>query len=106
MSHDWAMYFRNLTAGSTGSDAARRLGVSSSKISYWRRGDRQPTVREAVRVAREFGRPPMECLVAAGYMDESDLPESVTIQPLSLGSFTDVELAEEMLRRARAGKSA
>ena len=101
MSHDWAMYFRNLTADATGSETARRLDVSSSKVSYWRRGDRQPTVREAVRIAREYGRPPMECLVAAGYMDESDLPESVMIQPLSLGSFSDVELAEEMLRRAQ-----
>jgi len=106
MTLGWATYFRTLTAGASGSETTRRLAVSDSKVSYWRRGERQPTVREAVRIAREYERSPLEALVAAGYMDETDLPESVTIQPLSLGSFTDIELAEEMLRRARSGKSA
>lgn len=101
MSDDWGSYFRRITSGSSGAEIARRLGVSDSKVSYWRRSERPPTVKEAVRVAREYGRPPLEGLVAAGHLDAEELTESIVIEPVALSAFSDLELAQEIAFRAR-----
>ncbi|WP_311245291.1 MULTISPECIES: helix-turn-helix transcriptional regulator [unclassified Microbacterium] len=103
MSDDWGTYFRRLTAGASGAEVARRLGVSDSKVSYWRRSERPPTVKEAIRVSREYGRSPLEGLVAAGHLEPDELSETITVEPLGLSAFTDVELAQEIALRARRG---
>lgn len=102
MSNDWGTYLRAITDGSSGAEIARKLGVSDSKVSYWKRGERPPTISEAIAVSRAFGRPPLEGLVAAGYLAADEVSDHVTVQPAVLGKFTDAELADELLRRAQA----
>ncbi|TCJ23800.1 XRE family transcriptional regulator [Microbacterium sp. PI-1] len=101
MAHSWSTYFNGITEHATGSSIAQRLGVSGSKVSYWRRGERPPTPREAAHIARTFGRSPLEGLVAAGYLTAEDLSEDVSVVAHTLADYSDVELAEEMLRRAK-----
>jgi len=101
MTNNWASYLRTITGGASGAAIARKLGVSDSKVSYWKRGERPPTISETITVARAYGRPPLEGLVAAGYLDPDDLEGEVSVQPVTLGSFTDAQLADELLRRAQ-----
>lgn len=101
MTTNWGTYFRSITGDATGAEIARTLGISDSKVSYWKRGQRPPTISEAIRVSRAYGRPPLEGLVAAGYLDPDEVSEQVTVQPVVLGSFTDAQLADELLRRAQ-----
>lgn len=100
MASEWNTYLLRITAGATGSEIARRVGVSGSKVSYWKKGSRPPTAREAVSVSRAYSRPPLEGLVAAGYLTADEIPEHLTIQQSGLASFTDAELAAEILHRA------
>ena len=100
MGSEWGSYLRDVTAGASGASIARRLGVSESKVSYWKRGERPPTISEAITVAREYGRPPLEGLVAAGYLSPEEVPGQVVVEQKGLGAFTDAQLADELLRRA------
>lgn len=100
--NDWGTYLRTISDGASGAEIARKLGISDSKVSYWKRGDRPPTISEAISVSRAYGRPPLEGLVAAGYLDEDEVSEQVTVKPAVLGKFTDAQLADELLRRAKA----
>ncbi|KAA9133726.1 helix-turn-helix domain-containing protein [Microbacterium caowuchunii] len=99
MTNDWGTYLRSITGDSTGAEIARRLGVSDSKVSYWKRGERPPTIAEAIQVSRVYGRPPLEGLIAAGYLDPDEVSDAVAVQPVTLRQFTDAQLAEELLRR-------
>lgn len=101
MTHDWGTYLRSITGDASGAEIARKLGVSDSKVSYWKRGERPPTISEAINVARTYGRPPLEGLVAAGYLEPDEIEGHVTVQPAVLGGFTDAQLADELLRRAQ-----
>lgn len=100
MAHSWSTYFNEITEYATGSSIAQRLGVSDSKVSYWRRGERPPSPREAADIARAFGRNPLEGLVAAGYLEAADVSDNVSVVAHTLADYSDVELAQELLRRA------
>ncbi|GGD76708.1 helix-turn-helix domain-containing protein [Microbacterium murale] len=101
MAHSWSTYLNEITQHATGSSVARRLNVSGSKVGYWRRGDRPPTPSEAAHVARTYGRSPLEGLVAAGYLAVDDISDDISIVYPALADYSDVELVEEMLRRAK-----
>lgn len=101
MANSWSTYFNEITENAPGSSVAERLQVSGSKVSDWRRGERPPSPREAAHIARAYGRCPIEGLVAAGYLEATDIADQVSVVVHTLADYTDVELAEEMLRRAR-----
>lgn len=100
MTNDWGTYLRTITGDAPGAEIARKLGVSDSKVSYWKRGERNPTIAEAILVSRTWGRPPLEGLIAAGYLEADEIGPHVTVQPIALRGFTDAQLADELLRRA------
>ncbi|WP_404473458.1 helix-turn-helix domain-containing protein [Microbacterium aerolatum] len=102
MAHSWATYLNKITGHAPGASVARRLDVSDSKVSYWRRGERPPTPREAVHVARTFGRHPLEALLAGGHLDVDDIADAVTVVHHTLADYSDVELAQELVRRSKA----
>ena len=99
MTNDWGSYLSDITGGATGADIARKLGVSEGKVSYWRRGERPPTIADCIAVSKAYGRPPLEGLVKAGYLEPDDASEQIVVQNHSLRQFSDAELAEELLRR-------
>lgn len=96
---------RRIAGDSTGRAIAHHVGVPEAKVSYWRSGSRFPSVSEAINFSRAYGRPPLEGLVAAGFLDADDVAESVVVKNYDIEQFTDTELADELVRRAAARQS-
>lgn len=84
---------------------AKRVTASEATIGRWIKGTvGAPEPRTAVELARAYGASPLAALMAAGYLtqDELDSPaESPRL--LQLTAFTDLELAQELVRRIEAG---
>lgn len=79
---------------------ARRLGVVHTTLASQLASDDTP-VSVVIRICREFGVPLAPAFIAAGYLTEE---EAKTFScRLTLGSFSDLELSKEMLRRVAAG---
>lgn len=99
-SESWAEYVRRVTADLTQIKAAELAGVNASVISRWVRGDTEaPRAESVVAFARALRRPPVEALVAAGYLAASEAKHSIEIRtPIS--DYSDVELLDELRRRA------
>ncbi|MFA4895116.1 MULTISPECIES: helix-turn-helix transcriptional regulator [unclassified Microbacterium] len=93
--------FNKITEHAPGASVARRLDVSDSKVSYWRRGERHPTTREAVHVARACGRNPLEALLVGGHLDAGDIAGAVIVVHHTIADYSDVELAQEIVRRSK-----
>lgn len=53
------------------SQIARRLGLSAAAVNRWQNTGPKPV--NVSQFAREYGRPVPEAMVAAGFLDESDL---------------------------------
>jgi len=100
MSTQWSQYLQHIAAGLSGREIAVRVGATDAKVSYWKTGRRLPNVAECIQVARAFGRPPLEALIGAGYLDAGDVSDTVTIEHRTIEEFSDTELAQELLRRA------
>lgn len=82
----WMEYFRAACAASTPSidpsargwvsELARRLEMSDVTVGRWARGERVPEIDFCRALAKVWGRPTLEVLVAAGYLEpeEANLP--------------------------------
>ncbi len=97
-------YLNRLAGGLRGREVAERVGVSEATVSHWRHGRRPPSPSDAVKVAKAFGRPPLEGLVAAGILTEDEAADPGVVRT-GIGSFTSVEIAAELLRRAEVRAS-
>lgn len=95
----WPQYVARISDEARNVDIARAIGVSESTITRWRDG-KLPTPSLAVSVARAYNQPPLEALVAAGYLAVDDVRAHVTLRFVPLSDVTDVELANELLDRA------
>lgn len=103
MDSRWPDYLRKIARGVSGSVIARTIEVSESKVSYWMSGKRAPLPAECVRVARAFGYPPVDALVAAGYLTPAD---AVSLggergDGGSLADYPSIALLDELRRRER-----
>lgn len=58
----------------------------------------EPRRRDVISFARALGHDPLEALVAAGYLEATDIHGGVTVRS-SVDEITDTELAGEMQRR-------
>lgn len=99
-SETWAEYVRRVTAHITQAKAAELAGVNPAAIGRWIRGDTDaPRAESVVSFARALGRPPVEALVAAGYLQVGEASHSIEVRtPIS--DYTDIELLDELKRRA------
>lgn len=65
----WAEYVRRVSAGLTQTQIAEKSGVAQTNVGRWLRGDPgQPKADSVVAFARAFKQPPVEALIAAGYL--------------------------------------
>lgn len=88
------------------SDIARAAGVSTPTVSRWMAGIGKPKAEQVIGVARSYDVSPLHALVAAGYLRREEIYGEVEIpRALALSVFTDLELAQEMLRRVDQGPS-
>lgn len=92
----WPEYVRRVTRGCTQAQIATRTGVAESNIGRWMRGERgQPKPDSVLALAKAFGQPPLEALIAAGYISADD----VTVRRTPLSAYTLAELIDELRRR-------
>lgn len=102
----WPEYLSAITDGAPGARIAEKTGIPESTISRWFSGKAEPRPKQVVAVARAYGQSPLQALIAAGYLDadELDIPAAEP-RRLQIRHFTDLEMAEETLRRIREGGS-
>lgn len=69
--HTWL--FRELTEREMSNrELARRTGVSSSTVTYWKNGRSVPGTANCRAIAVAFGMDPLEVLVLAKHVDSND----------------------------------
>lgn len=102
----WPEYLNTVTAGDTGARIAQISGVPESTVSRWKKGIYSPKPQHVVAVARAYGANAAEALIVAGFLQEGDVDLSAAAaRKVHLRDFTDMELAQEMLRRVAEGGS-
>lgn len=66
----WAQYVRRIAGTLTQTQIAEKTGVAQTNVGRWLRGDPgMPKADSVVAFARAFKQPPVEALVAAGYLN-------------------------------------
>ncbi|WP_162942664.1 helix-turn-helix domain-containing protein [Cryobacterium soli] len=103
---NWAEYLRIITDADTNRIISQRTGIPDSTISRWLSGQAYPRPRQVVDVARAYGVNPLNALVGAGYLDQSDI-ERAGVEPrqFQLREFSELEIAQEIVRRVQKGQS-
>lgn len=93
----WPDYVRRIAAGLTQAQIAEKIGVASSNVGRWLRGEPGMVRAETViAFAKAFNEPPMEALVAAGYFSPD---ESAGQARTPLSQYSTDELFAELRRR-------
>lgn len=100
----WAEYVRRVTRSMSQTEIANRSGVAQTAISRWLRGDTgAPRAESVVAFARAIGKPPLEALIAAGYLEPREAGDTASVQS-SIREFTTDELLNELRRRTIEGR--
>jgi hypothetical protein len=92
---DFLDYLRDISDGATQTQIATAAGVAQSSVGRWNTSKPQPDV--VVRLAHHYGRPPLEAMIAAGWITEQDA--RVRAQERSLSDYSDTALLREVGRR-------
>lgn len=91
----WWAYFRDVAGTEDGATIAEAAGVTPSQVSRWKSGKNQPDAAKMVRFARYYGRPPLEALIAGGFITAEEASAVVEIKT----PFTDAELVAQIAFR-------
>lgn len=103
---NWAEYLRIITDGDTNRAISQRTGIPDSTISRWLSGQALPRPRQVVDVARAYEVDPLNALVGAGYLDQADIDRpGVEPRQFQLREFSELEIAQEIVRRVQEGQS-
>lgn len=79
-------------------DIARLTQVEQSATSRWKSGHNRPRPEVVIAVCRTIGRPPVEGLIAAGYLQAGESAQVVQLMP-DLDAIPDAELIGQLARR-------
>lgn len=94
----WKAYVQRHLAGRTQAELASVAGVSQTAVSRWLKGTQGADARVAIDLARAVGDPPLQALVAAGFLTDAEAKVRPSAQP-SFDSLNDDELLAEVRRR-------
>jgi transcriptional regulator with XRE-family HTH domain len=101
---DWSAYVRRVAGGLGQLDIAERTGLAQTNIGRWLRGEPVvPKAESVVAFARAFNEPPVEALVAAGYITEEEAGAKARRAKTPLREYSEVELLQEVLGRKTGG---
>lgn len=92
----WWNYVQHVARGDNNQTIAAKVGITGPSVGRWRVGG--VDAGTATRFAKVYGRPPIEALIAAGYITEREAGAQPVTLP-SLDEFTDQELISEVQRR-------
>lgn len=94
----WWTYFKRIAGTETGRVIAEAAQVSEPQVSRWKTGKNRPDAEALITFARHFGRPPVEAIVAAGYLNADEVGAVVDITR-PVGDLANNELLAEVHRR-------
>lgn len=94
----WWDYFIATAGTADGATIAAAAGVSTPQVSRWKTGINRPDADKVVRFARHYGKPPLEGLIAAGYISVQEAGAIVTV-PRPVEELSDDELLAEIRHR-------
>ena len=94
----WIEYLQQVTSGLTRQQISRITGINVSGVSRWLGGQNRPNADKVIALARGLGRPPIEALIAAGYLEPEDA-EGVIEVKRSRRELSDAELLVELQDR-------
>lgn len=97
MANTWWTYVQARAGEVHQKDIAIRLGVNPTTVSRWAR-EGAPSPEKVINFARVTGRPPVEALVAAGYLRADEADEAIEVGT-SLEDVDDNGLLDELRRR-------
>jgi transcriptional regulator with XRE-family HTH domain len=97
----WPEYLRRIAAGHTQAQIAGRIGIGRLSVYNWLQGKTRPKAETVITVARVFGRPPVEALLAAAYLRDEELDQAVEVR-VSPRDLPAEEIAAEVHRRLAA----
>ncbi len=101
MTSTWAAYVRRLAGQLTQAQVAMKTGVAASNVGRWIRDEPGlPRAETVIAFARAFGQPPIEALVAAGYLSPED---GASRARTPLDEYSYAELIAELQRRNPEG---
>jgi transcriptional regulator with XRE-family HTH domain len=80
---------------------AGRIGIGRLSVYNWLQGKTRPKAETVITVARVFGRPPVEALLAAAYLRDEELDQAVEVR-VSPRDLPAEEIAAEVHRRLAA----
>lgn len=100
----WWDYVSAITPNASGKQIAEWSGIDAASVSRWKTGQSGVSADAAVRLARAAGRPPIEALVVAGFL-EPDEVEQLVPNPIPIRDLTDDDLLDEVRRRMSAQSS-
>lgn len=109
MKLNWIDYLNRLPGNPSDRAIAAVAETSPSTVSRWK-GGQTPDPLHVTRIARAFEQSPLNALFNAGFLtlDEVDaiIGGTTDIQMMTLSDYTTVQLAEEIVRRAKAEERA
>lgn len=100
----WWDYFVATARTSDGATIAAAAGVTAPQVSRWKSGTNRPDADRVVRFARHYGKPPLEGLIAAGYISAEEANAVVTVRE-PINTLTDDELLAEIRRRMKGAQN-
>lgn len=102
----WAEYIRQIRGRDTNTEMAARTGISASAITRWLDGTVEPRLNQILTVARAYGENPLGALVALGHITKDEATQFGGFpRGMQIREFTDIELAQEIVRRIEANET-
>lgn len=99
----WWEYVVRVSGTDVQKDMAAGSGISESAFSRWKKGTNVVDAGNVVAFARAHHRAPVEALVAAGYLTETEAAEAIEIER-GLKARTDDELLAEIRLRMKGAR--
>jgi len=102
----WPAFVRRVTENATNAQIAKRIDVDGSTVGRWFSvASHQPKAENVIALARAYGVDPVHALMVAGFLEAREVGERVLSgRDVGLGDFTDLELAQEIVRRIEEGE--
>ena len=95
---NWTEYVQRVTAGVARKDVAQAAGIDASGISRWINSEQRPRAENVDAFARGLRQPPIEALIAAGYLEPHEASGVIEIMR-SREELSDTELLIELGQR-------
>ncbi|WP_415678816.1 hypothetical protein [Tsukamurella hominis] len=105
MTESFWTYLMRITDNASGVSISRAAEVDAGNVSRWKTGRSNPSAESVVKIARTWGRSPVEALVASGHLRQDEV-DGVVELGLDVSALSDDDLIAEVLRRMKGATDA